>query len=61
MTPKSNFPEGTRVLAPGKDDIVKPGVIVDELSVMYFIEFDDGTDNFVYKVERQLRRIDDAD
>ena len=60
MTKTPDLPEGTRVLAPGKDDIVKPGVIVDELSVMYFIEFDDGTDNFVYKVDRQLRRIDDA-
>ena len=45
-------------MAPGKDEVVKPGVVVDALSVMYFIEFDDGTDNFVYKVDRQLKEIE---
>lgn len=48
--------EGTRVFAPDKDDVVRSGVIVDVLSVMYFIRFDNGTENFVYKVDNRIEK-----
>ena len=41
---------GTRVLAPNqKMGGVGTGVIVDSLNTMYFIKFDDGTEDFVFK------------
>ena len=50
--------EGDRVIAPDKEDVLRSGVIQDELTVMYFITFDNGTDNFVYKVDKRLHRDD---
>jgi hypothetical protein len=48
--------QGDRVSAPAKDGSVQDGVIVDVLSVMYYITFDDGTDNWVYHVDRNLTK-----
>jgi len=46
--------KGTRVLAQGYDGLTRPGVVTDVLNVMYFITFDDGTEAFVFKVDRNL-------
>lgn len=61
MTVKnSNIPEGTRVSAPHPkhDGERQEGVIRDNLSVMYFIKFDDGSAEFVYKAE-DVRQIEE--
>lgn len=48
--------EGDRVVAPDKDEVLRVGTIIDVLSVMYFITFDNGTNNFVYKVDKRLTK-----
>jgi hypothetical protein len=52
--------KGDRVQAPDKDGVVMEGQVVDELNVMYFIMFDNGTDNFVYKADRNLTKRQDV-
>ena len=48
----SDIPEGTRVCAPNdKAGEEQHGVIVDNLTVMYFIKFDNGDEAFLYKAE----------
>ena len=47
---------GDRVSAPYKDGVIKDGKIVDVLDVMMFIKFDDGTETFCYKADRNLVR-----
>tara|TARA_R110000765_G_scaffold365530_1_gene455687 strand:- start:382 stop:555 length:174 start_codon:yes stop_codon:yes gene_type:complete len=47
---------GERVSAPYKDGVIKDGKIVDVLDVMMFIKFDDGTETFCYKADRNLKR-----
>ena len=49
--------EGDRVVALGYDDVARQGVITDVLTVMYFITFDDGTEAFVFKADRNLSEI----
>ena len=43
---------GSRVTAPNpkRSDEVMAGTIIDVMSVMYFIEFDNGQSDFVFKV-----------
>lgn len=53
--------ERDRVIAPDKDEVCRTGTIVDVLSVMYFVEFDDGTDNFVYKVDKRLVPLEEEE
>lgn len=53
---KTRFEVGDKVIAPAKDGRVKDGMIIDDLSVMYYIVFDDGTNNYVYKVDRNLTK-----
>ena len=48
---------GERVSAPAKDGSIQEGVVVDVLTVMLFIEFDRGGENFVYKADRNLGRL----
>jgi hypothetical protein len=59
---KANFPEGTRVTAPhpgwDRDREVCPGVVTDNLSVMYYITFDDGTTGYVFKAE-EVRSLEE--
>lgn len=45
--------EGTRVTAPNprRDGETMEGVVQDNLSVMYFVKFDNGDSEFVYKAE----------
>ena len=53
------FKEGDRVTAPYDRDgtgQLKSGKIQDVLSVMYFIHFDDGTEDFYYKVDANVRK-----
>jgi hypothetical protein len=52
--------EGDRVIAPDKHDVLRSGVIVDVLSVMYFVTFDNGTDNYIYKVDKRLEKEDNG-
>lgn len=49
----SDIAEGTRVTAPCSkmEDEVLPGVIVDNLSAMYYIAFDCGTEDYVFKAQ----------
>lgn len=46
--------EGMRVIAPDKNEVLRPGVVVDILNVMCYIVFDNGTDNFVYLVDKRI-------
>lgn len=47
MAKPKMFKAGDRVVAPYKDNREdKSGVITDVLSAMYFIDFDDGTQDF---------------
>ena len=48
---------GDKVRATAKDGSVQDGVVVDVLTVMLFIKFDDGSDNFCYKADRNLKRV----
>ena len=58
MASKYDIAEGTRVSAPHPkhDGERQEGVVLNNLSVMYFIKFDDGTSEFLFKAEdvRQL-------
>jgi hypothetical protein len=56
---KAKLTEGTRVLAPHPqdEDRMHKGTITDDLSVMYFIEFDDGTEDFVFKA-RDIKTLE---
>lgn len=49
---------GCRVTAPNpkRSDEVMAGTIIDVMSVMYFIRFDNGTEDFVFKV-REVNEI----
>lgn len=50
---RGNLPAGTRVTAPhAKRGGIYSGVIVDNLSVMYYIRFDCGRHDFVFKAEQ---------
>ena len=51
--------EGDRVYAPDKDDIIQRGVLEDDLSVQWFVRFEDGSDNFVWKTDRRIHKIED--
>lgn len=49
----TNFPAGTRVIAPNsKRGGMYSGIIIDNLSVMYYIHFDCGTYEFVFKAQQ---------
>lgn len=48
---KHDLPEGTRVSAPDSEGMQCSGFITNNLTVMYFITFDDGTERFVFKAE----------
>jgi hypothetical protein len=60
MARLSDFPEGSRVTAPNprKSGEIEAGIILDNLSAMYFIRFDRGTEDFVFKAER-VRLLDE--
>jgi hypothetical protein len=49
--------EGDRVVAqnPRRQDQEYPGIVVDVLSVMYYIQFDNGDEEFVYQA-RPIRQ-----
>jgi hypothetical protein len=50
---KGNFPAGTRVIAPNNHTGgLASGIIIDNLSVMYYIHFDCGRYDFVYKAQQ---------
>ena len=49
-----NLKEGDRVVGPDYTDYIRSGVIVDVLTVMYFIRYDNGSECFVYKVDKRL-------
>jgi hypothetical protein len=51
MPRKHELETGQRVVAPHPkyNDEPRTGVVQDNLSVMYFIKFDDGSEDFVYK------------
>lgn len=51
--------EGERIVGPDYDDELRSGVVVDVLSVMLFVRYDNGSECFVYKVDKRLRREDD--
>lgn len=52
MAKTNDLPAGTRVLANYvKKGGIYPGVIIDNLSVMYYIKFDIGGSDFVFKAE----------
>ena len=50
---RTNLPAGTRVTAPNsKRGGIYSGIIVDNLSVMYYIHFDCGHYEFVFKAQQ---------
>lgn len=53
--------EGDRVIAPDKNDKCRPAVIENDLSTMYFVVFDDSTDNFVNKTDTRIRPLEEND
>ena len=52
----SELTEGDTVTGPNykSGDVIMTGVIIDVLSTMFFVEFDDGTEDFIFKSEAVL-------
>ena len=50
------YDEGTRVTAPDYDGVVMAGIIVDNCSVMCYIRFDDGTEAWCFKADRNFNQ-----
>ena len=50
--------KGDKVSAPYKGDVDnKPGIVVDIMSMMVYIKFDDGTEDFVDKKDKRLKLL----
>ena len=60
MSAEYTYEVGTRVYAPNGDDVVKSGRIRIVLTSMYFVEFDDGTEDYCYKVDKRLQKVKDS-
>ena len=57
---RKNLPTvGDLVRCPDYSGVVQDGIIQDDLSVMYYVQLDDGRGVFVFKADRNLTRVEE--
>ena len=51
---KEKYPEGARVIAPKMDGSIEEGVVLDSMSSLLFIKFEEGLGEFVFRSDARL-------